>query len=98
MSETTPTGNRAGAWALGLGIAGLLLLLAPVIGSMVAAVVVILLGTAVSASAVVLGINGLLAYNRGWTATRYTAVLGIVLGVVGSFFWLFSLLGLILGL
>lgn len=45
----------------------------------------------------VLGINGVLAWSRGHAGTRYTAVLGIVLGVVGAVFWLLAVLGLIVG-
>lgn len=97
MSETPPAANRAGAWALGLGILGLALLMAPVIATSVAGVVAMVVAAAVSVTAVVLGINGVSAYNRGATATRYTAVLGIVLGAVASFFWVLALLGLMLG-
>lgn len=98
MSDAaTAEGNRQGAWALGLGIVGLVLLMAPIIGAEIVAVVVILLGTAVSVAAVVLGINGVLAWSRGHAGTRYTAVLGIVLGVVGAVFWLLAVLGLVLG-
>lgn len=98
MSDAVTTeGNRQGAWALALGILGLVLYMAPIIGAELVAVVVILLGTAVSVAAVVLGINGVLAWSRGHAGTRYTAVLGIVLGVAGAAFWLLAALGLIVG-
>lgn len=97
MSGSVTEGNRYGTWALTLGIAGLVLLMAPIIGAEVVAVVVILLGTAISVAAVVFGINGVLAFTAGRAGTRHTAILGIVLGVVGAFFWLLAVLGLVLG-
>jgi len=84
-------GNRAGGWALTLGIVGLLALFAP------AAVVVVIVGAAVSATAVVLGITGGLAFTAGRAATRHTAVTGIVLGLVGFLFWLLAIIGMVIG-
>jgi len=97
VTTSAAEGNRFGTWALTLGIAGLVLLMAPIVGAEVMAVVVILVGTAISVSAVVLGINGVLAWTTGRAGTRHTAILGIVLGVVGAIFWVLAILGLLLG-
>ncbi|WP_324652843.1 hypothetical protein [Georgenia sp. H159] len=92
MSTTVPAaGNRYGTWALTLSIVGIVALFAP------AAVVVVLLGTAVSIIAVVLGIRGLLAVGAGRATNRPQSIAGIGLGVLGTLLWLTALLGVLVG-
>lgn len=91
MSSTATEGNRQGTWALVLGIAGLLALFAPA----VAAVTVV--GAAVSVTAVVLGINGVLAASAHRATNRPQAVAAIVLGTVGSLLWLTAIIGMVIG-
>lgn len=91
MSEPSTEGNRHGSWALGLGIVGLLALIAP------AAVVVVIAGAVVSITAVVLGINGVLAASARRATNRAQAVAGIVLGTVGSLLWLLAVAGMVIG-
>ncbi|MBD8062359.1 hypothetical protein [Oceanitalea stevensii] len=76
MSEPSTEGNRHGTWSLTLGVLGLLALLAP------AATAVVLLGTVVSITAVVLGVNGVLAASGGRATNRPQAVAGILLGAL----------------
>lgn len=95
MTSTGPTArNRLGSWALGLGIAGILGLMAPV---GLAPAVLLPLGAAVAVAAVVLGITGVVAHSAGRAANRPQAVAGIVLGFVGSVLWVLAIVGMLAG-
>ncbi len=92
MSSAVSTeGNRHGTWALALGIVGILALMAPALA------VVVFLGAALSVAAVVLGINGVLAFSARRATNRPQAIAGIVLGVVGGLFWLLAIVGMVVG-
>lgn len=91
MSEPSTEGNRLGHWALGLAVLGLVMLIAP------AAVGVVVVGAVVSVTAVVLGINGVLARSAGRATNRPQAVAGILLGTVGSLMWLLAVVGVVIG-
>jgi hypothetical protein len=91
VSEPSTEGNRHGTWALALGVLGLLVLIAP------AAIAVVVAGTVVSITAVVLGVNGVLAASAGRATNRPQAVAGILLGAVGALLWLLAVAGLVIG-
>ncbi|WP_152189691.1 hypothetical protein [Georgenia satyanarayanai] len=91
MSNPATESNRLGSWALGLGVLGLVALLAP------AAVAVVVAGALVSITAVVLGVNGVLAHSAGRASNRPQAVAGILLGAVGALLWLLAVVGVVIG-
>lgn len=91
MSDPSTEGNRLGSWSLGLGVLGLVLLLAPAVTA------VVVVGALVSITAVVLGINGVLAVSARRATNRPQAVAGILLGAVGSLLWLLAVVGVVIG-
>ena len=90
MTSPSTVGNRHGTWGLGLAVAGILALLAP---AHLASVVV---GTAVSLTAVALGVNGVLAARAHRATNRAQAVAAVVLGLVGVVLWLLAIAGTLL--
>lgn len=84
--------RRFGVWSLVLGIVGIFALLGP------AYVVTVIVGGAISATAGVLGINGVLAIRGGQQDDRAMSITGIVLGGIGLFFWITAMIGVALGL
>ncbi|WP_454083595.1 hypothetical protein [Georgenia sp. Marseille-Q6866] len=50
-----------------------------------------------SITAVVLGVNGVLAASAGRATNRPQALAGILLGIVGSLLWLLAVVGVVIG-